>query len=171
MHQAVWFLDIETEIGNLQVYDFSDSHRRLIKEYHNRDVSDADPVLLRCLEHHLQGDIVEAFPFRLQLSKGRNVADGQCQALIPDIDVGDIIQVSFDGCDMMVYQVTCANQGLYIKTIKGNKVFKFKLKLDTINNITVKSGSIEDSITINKVNKKDKSYILKKKSNNKSWQK
>lgn len=99
------------------------------------------------------------------------MADGQCQALIPDIDVGDIIQVSFDGCDMMVYQVTCANQVLYIKTIKENKVFKFKLKLDTINNITVKSGSIEDSITINKVNKKDKSYILKKKSNNKSWQK
>lgn len=47
----------------------------------------------------------------------------------------------------------------YIKTIKENKVFKFKLKLDTINSITVKSSSIEDSITINKVNKKDKSYI------------
>lgn len=68
--------------------------------------------------------------------------------------------------ELMIYK-----NDKYIKTIKGNKVFKFKLKLDTINNITVKSGSIEDSITINKVNKKDKSYILKKKSNNKSWQK
>lgn len=68
--------------------------------------------------------------------------------------------------ELMIYK-----DDKYIKTIKGNKVFKFKLKLDTINNITVKSGSIEDSITINKVNKKDKSYILKKKSNNKSWQK
>lgn len=68
--------------------------------------------------------------------------------------------------ELMIYK-----NDKYIKTIKGNKVFKFKLKLDTINNITVKSGSVEDSITINKVNKKDKSYILKKKSNNKSWQK
>lgn len=68
--------------------------------------------------------------------------------------------------ELMIYK-----NDKYIKTIKGNKVFKFKLKLDAINNITVKSGSIEDSITINKVNKKDKSYILKKKSNNKSWQK
>lgn len=68
--------------------------------------------------------------------------------------------------ELMIYR-----NDKYIKTIKGNKVFKFKLKLDTINNITVKSGSVEDSITINKVNKKDKSYILKKKSNNKSWQK
>ncbi len=68
--------------------------------------------------------------------------------------------------ELMIYK-----NDKYIKTIKGNKIFKFKLKLDTINNITVKSGSIEDSITINKVNKKDKSYILKKKSNNKSWQK
>lgn len=68
--------------------------------------------------------------------------------------------------ELMIYK-----NDKYIKTIKENKVFKFKLKLDTINNITVKSGSIEDSITINKVNKKDKSYILKKKSNNKSWQK
>ena len=68
--------------------------------------------------------------------------------------------------ELMIYK-----NDKYIKTIKGNKVFKFKLKLDTINNITVKSGSIEDSIMINKVNKKDKSYILKKKSNNKSWQK
>ena len=68
--------------------------------------------------------------------------------------------------ELMIYK-----NDKYIKAIKGNKVFKFKLKLDTINNITVKSGSIEDSITINKVNKKDKSYILKKKSNNKSWQK
>lgn len=68
--------------------------------------------------------------------------------------------------ELMIYK-----DDKYIKTIKGNKVFKFKLELDTINNITVKSGSIEDSITINKVNKKDKSYILKKKSNNKSWQK
>lgn len=68
--------------------------------------------------------------------------------------------------ELMIYK-----NDTYIKTIKGNKVFKFKLKLDAINNITVKSGSIEDSITINKVNKKDKSYILKKKSNNKSWQK
>lgn len=68
-------------------------------------------------------------------------------------------------------EVTLYNNGKKIATKKGNKIFKFKIVLDAVNDIKATSGNLEDTAKIIRVKEKDKSYILPKGGNNLSWQK
>ncbi len=58
-----------------------------------------------------------------------------------------------------------------VKTLSGDKIFRFKIDLTSENNIKVVSGELEDTAFIKKVSEKDQSYILPKGGNNMSWQK
>ena len=55
-----------------------------------------------------------------------------------------------------------------IKTIKADKVFTFKVKLEDVNNIKVVSGNLSDECIIYKTKKKKKEYILQK-GNSQNW--
>ena len=55
-----------------------------------------------------------------------------------------------------------------IKTLSGNKVFTFKIKLEDVNNIKVISGNLTDDCIIYKTKKKLKDYILPK-GNSQNW--
>ena len=68
-------------------------------------------------------------------------------------------------------EITLYNNGKKIATKKGNKIFKFKIVLDAVNDIKAVSGNLEDTAKIIRVKEKDKSYILPKGGNNMSWQK
>lgn len=68
-------------------------------------------------------------------------------------------------------EVTLFNNDIKISTLKGDKIFKFKIKLETTNNIKVVSNNLIDTCIINKVKKTDETYKLKKGGNNLSWQK
>ena len=68
-------------------------------------------------------------------------------------------------------EVTLFVNGKKISTLKGDKIFKFSIKLEKENDIKVVSGNLEDTAKIVKVNEPDKSYILPKGGNNMSWQK
>ena len=65
-------------------------------------------------------------------------------------------------------EVSLYNNGKLIKTLTGDKVFKFKLKLEETNNIVVKSGDLTDSTIITKVNKKCPEYKLQA-TDSKNW--
>ncbi len=52
----------------------------------------------------------------------------------------------------------------------SDRIFKFKVNLEDTNQLVVKSVDLKDEMTIIKVDKKDKTYLLKK-TKNKSWQK
>ena len=67
--------------------------------------------------------------------------------------------------------VTLFNNGKEVATKTGDKVITFKLKMEDVNNITVKCGDLHDEAVIKKVSSKDPSYILQKGGNNRSWQK
>ena len=54
------------------------------------------------------------------------------------------------------------------KTIKADKVFTFKVKLEDVNNIKVVSGNLSDECIIYKTKKKKKEYILQK-GNSQNW--
>ncbi len=68
-------------------------------------------------------------------------------------------------------EVSLYNNGQLVQTKKGNKVFKFKVKLADTNDIKAVSGDLFDTSFIKKVKEFDKSYILPKGGNNHSWQK
>lgn len=68
-------------------------------------------------------------------------------------------------------QVSLYNNGKLIATKNGDKVFKFKIKLEKENKLLASSSGFKDEALIIKVDKKDKSYILPKGGNNMSWQK
>lgn len=68
-------------------------------------------------------------------------------------------------------EVSLYQNGKLIATKSGDKIFKFKIKMDPTNEIVVKSGDLEDKGTIIKVAAKDPSYIVKKGGSNKSWEK
>lgn len=68
-------------------------------------------------------------------------------------------------------EVSLYQNGKLIATKSGDKIFKFKIKMDPTNEIVVKSGDLEDKGTIIKVVAKDPSYIVKKGGSNKSWEK
>ena len=68
-------------------------------------------------------------------------------------------------------EVSLYQNGKLIATKSGDKIFKFKIKMDPTNEIVVKSGDLEDKGTIIKVATKDPSYIVKKGGSNKSWEK
>ena len=68
-------------------------------------------------------------------------------------------------------EVTFYNNGKKINTVKGDKIFKLKIRLEKANNIEVVSGDLKDSCVIKQVDKKDPSYILPKGGSNLSWQK
>lgn len=68
-------------------------------------------------------------------------------------------------------EVSLYQNGKLIATKSGDKIFKFKIKMDLTNEIVVKSGDLEDKGTIIKVATKDPSYIVKKGGSNKSWEK
>lgn len=55
--------------------------------------------------------------------------------------------------------------GKFIKTLSGEKVLKYKIKMSEVNKIKVISNGISDNAIFYMVKKKDKNYIL---SNNKS---
>ena len=55
-----------------------------------------------------------------------------------------------------------------VKTLSGNKVFTFKIKLEDVNNIKVISGNLTDDCIIYKTKKKLKDYILPK-GNSQNW--
>lgn len=68
-------------------------------------------------------------------------------------------------------EVSLYQNGKLIATKSGDKIFKFKIKMDPTNEIVVKSGDLEDKGTIIKVATKDPAYIVKKGGSNKSWEK
>ncbi len=68
-------------------------------------------------------------------------------------------------------EITLYNNDVKIATLKGDKVFKFKIKLEKINNVKIVFGNLVDTCIIKRVNTKDKSYILQKGGSNLSWQK
>ena len=68
-------------------------------------------------------------------------------------------------------EVSLYQNGKLICTKKGNKIFKFKIKMAETNEIVVTSGNLKDSEIIKKVATKDPSYIVKKGGSNKSWEK
>lgn len=68
-------------------------------------------------------------------------------------------------------EVSLYQNGKLICTKKGNKIFKFKIKMAETNEIVVTSGNLKDSGIIKKVATKDPSYIVKKGGSNKSWEK
>ena len=55
-----------------------------------------------------------------------------------------------------------------IKTLKADKVFNFKVKLEEINNFKVVAGNLSDECVIYKTKKKNRDYILKK-GNSQNW--
>ena len=65
-------------------------------------------------------------------------------------------------------EVTLYNNGKLIKTISGDKIFKFKINLEDVNNIVVKSNGLEDSAVILKVKEKCAEYKLKA-TDSKNW--
>lgn len=68
-------------------------------------------------------------------------------------------------------QVEVFLNGQLIETIKGEKVFKTKVILkDGSNHIEVRSNSLKDEMVINKVEKRDPSYIVTS-GNSMSWEK
>ena len=68
-------------------------------------------------------------------------------------------------------EVSLYQNGKLIATKSGDKIFKFKIKMDPTNEIVVTSGNLKDSGIIKKVATKDPSYIVKKGGSNKSWEK
>ena len=65
-------------------------------------------------------------------------------------------------------EVSLYNNGKLIKTISADKVFKFKIKLEDVNNIVAKSGNLEDNATFIKVNERCPEYKLKA-TDSKNW--
>ena len=55
-----------------------------------------------------------------------------------------------------------------VATKKGNKVFKFKIKLDQVNHVVAKAKGLSDEFVINKVKKADPNYKLKA-TDSKNW--
>lgn len=68
-------------------------------------------------------------------------------------------------------EVSLYQNGKLIETKKGDKIFKFKIRMEAENDIEVVSGDLKDSGKIIKVAKKDPSYIMKNGGSSKSWQK
>ena len=68
-------------------------------------------------------------------------------------------------------EVTLYVNGKKVETLKGDKIFRFKINLEEENNIKVVSGAYEDTALIRRVKEKDQSYIVPKGGNNMSWQK
>lgn len=68
-------------------------------------------------------------------------------------------------------EVSLYQNGKLIETKKGDKIFKFKIKMENENDIEVVSGNLKDSGKIIKVAKKDPAYIMKNGGSSKSWQK
>lgn len=60
--------------------------------------------------------------------------------------------------------------GKLVKTVKGERVFKIKVKLTSDMKVEVKSGNYSDSMTFKKVNERDPSYILPKGGSSYSWE-
>lgn len=68
-------------------------------------------------------------------------------------------------------EVTLYADDKKVETLKGDKIFNFKLKLHPgVNNIKVVSGDFAESMAINKVAERDKSYIVTS-GNSMSWEK
>ena len=61
--------------------------------------------------------------------------------------------------------------GKLFKTLKGDKIFKFKIPLAQVNDIKAVSGDCGDECTIRRVRKADPDYKLHVKSQTQSWQK
>lgn len=68
-------------------------------------------------------------------------------------------------------EVSLYVNGKLIETKRGDKVFKFKIRMEDVNEIKAVSNGLEDTSKIVRVDKKDPSYILTKGGNNRSWQK
>lgn len=61
--------------------------------------------------------------------------------------------------------------GKLFKTLKGDKIFRFKIPLEAVNEIKAVSGGCMDECTIKRVKKADPGYKLHVKSQTQSWQK
>ncbi len=68
-------------------------------------------------------------------------------------------------------EVSLYQNGKLIETKKGDKIFKFKIRMEKENDIEVVSGNLKDSGKICKVDKKDPSYIMVNGGSSKSWEK
>ncbi len=68
-------------------------------------------------------------------------------------------------------KVALYQNGKLVAEKSGNKIFKFKIKLENTNDLRAISGKFSDEAKIIRVKEKDKSYILPKGGNNLSWQK
>lgn len=68
-------------------------------------------------------------------------------------------------------KVALYQNGKLVAEKSGNKIFKFKIKLENTNDLRAISGNFSDEAKIIRVKEKDKSYILPKGGNNLSWQK
>lgn len=68
-------------------------------------------------------------------------------------------------------EVSLYQNGKLIETKKGDKIFKFKIRMEVENDIEVVSGNLKDSGKICKVEKKDPAYIMKNGGSSKSWEK
>ena len=68
-------------------------------------------------------------------------------------------------------EVSLLLNGKEIAKKSADKIFKFKVKLTDVNEIEARSGELSDKIVVNKVNKKDPSYKMKRGGTNKSWEK
>ena len=68
-------------------------------------------------------------------------------------------------------EVSLYQNGKLVATKKGDKIFKFKIKMKNVNDIEVVSGNLKDSGKICKVSSKDRSYIMVNGGSSKSWEK
>jgi len=67
-------------------------------------------------------------------------------------------------------EVELYNNDKLIGKQTADRIFKFKIDLEDTNQLVVKSAGLKDEMSIKKVDKKDKTYLLKN-TKNKSWEK
>ena len=63
-------------------------------------------------------------------------------------------------------EVSLYNNGKLVGTKSGNKVFKFKMPMEDVNNLEIKAGNCTDSCTIYKTDKARPEYKVKADSSN-----
>lgn len=68
-------------------------------------------------------------------------------------------------------QVELFVNGQCFEVKKADKVFEFKIPFAADTSVTAKSGELQDSCSLIKVRKKDKSYKMRGKTKNQSWEK
>lgn len=67
-------------------------------------------------------------------------------------------------------EVSLYNNGKLVETKKGDKVFRFILPMQEVNELEARSGDLSDKILVKHVDKKDPAYIEKNLGSSYSWQ-